>query len=343
MTLAAVSYRFSGEKGLVPVSGWVVLTATVFAVLSPVLWIPLLRRAGAVDLPNARSSHLLPTIRGAGLAPASGVLLAALLVLTIDGQRPLLVLLAVALALAALGLVEDLHGLPVRARLAGQTFVGLLGGTGLCLVLGRPLWLAFLVALAFTGYVNVANFMDGIDGISAMHGAMAGLHYLIVGLAFNLPWLQLGAAVLSTVFLAFAPWNLHPRRRVFLGDVGSYLLGGLVMGCAVASWLATSQVLLAAAPLVIYLSDTSVTMFSRFRRGEPITQAHRTHVYQRLTDCGLNHLETAGVVTVASGACCAMAWWAWFAPAQGLVALTLGVVVLASYFLLPRLVVPSKA
>lgn len=322
------------------VTEWIVVGASLVALASPVLWVPLLQRLGTIDVPNDRSSHSLPTIRGVGVAPTSGVLVAIVLILASGQQQNLLlIVLTASVILAGLGLLEDVRGLAIRVRISGQLAVGLLVGVFLCVLVARPWWLALFVALAYSAYVNATNFMDGIDGISAMHGTIGGLHYLLVGMALDLYWLQLGGALLGAVFLAFAPWNLS-RRRVFLGDVGSYLLGGLVVGCAVALWLQTSEFLLAIAPLLIYLSDTATTMLRRARRREPLTTAHRSHAYQRLTDRGLSHLTSAGAVSTATMVCCLLAWWLWFGSSQ--VFLIYGAIlsVLAVYLWLPVLVRP---
>ena len=83
-----------------------VLVALVVSLASPFAWLPLLRRLGAVDLPSERSSHAVPTARGVGLGPASGLLVAGTAVVAAGaGTATTLVVLAVALAAALLGLV----------------------------------------------------------------------------------------------------------------------------------------------------------------------------------------------------------------------------------------------
>ncbi len=308
------------------------------ALASPVVWVPALQRWGVIDVPNARSSHAVPTIRGAGLAPAGGVLLAGVVGLLVlsgpDGLR-LGAILGLALAAAALGLAEDVRGLSISVRLVLQVALG--GGFALVLAppSGAPVLLALPLALLIAGYVNVANFMDGVDAMSAQHGLLAGAYFAIVGLGWSLPWLVVAGSVTAAAFAAFAPWNLL-RGRVFLGDIGSYLLGALVAGCAVAAGLAGVPLLTALAPTLPYLADTAWTLVGRLRRGEDITASHRGHVYQRLIDHGWTHLGSAGAVATATTSCAAAGLWARSGGAAAAGAVLVMVVTLAVYLTSPH-------
>ena len=311
----------------------VVLTLVV-SLASPVVWLPVLRRLGAVDLPSARSSHTVPTARGVGLGPASG-LLAAGLVLVAAGvlTAASLTVLAVALAAALLGLVEDVRGLPVLARLAGQLGLGLVAGVALQVLTGTPAWWLPLLAVGFTGYVNAANFMDGIDGISAGHALVCGGYFALVGSRAGAPELVLGGALLAAAYLGFAPWNLG-RGRVFLGDCGSYLLGAAVVLLAVLALASGLPLLVAVAPLLPYLADTALTLVRRVLQHEPVWRPHRSHVYQRLVRQGFGHVAVAGVVGLAAVLCGVLA-----ALGDGGPAAWLGcAVVLAAYLSAPALV-----
>ena len=324
---------------------WPLVACLLVALVSPRWWVPVLRRWGIVDVPNARSSHVEPTIRGAGLAPASGVLaglLVGVLVLAPRDALLLAVLLGTALAVAAVGLAEDLRGLRVGVRATAQGGLGLVLGVLLPVVLDRPLGWAPLVALAVAGYVNAANFMDGVDGMSALHGLVAGCYFALLGLRLDQPWLVVAGGVTAAALAGFAPWNLL-RGRVFLGDVGSYLLGALVVGCAAAAFLAGASLLVALAPALPYLADTGLTVLLRASRGERVLEAHRTHVYQRLTDRGLTHLASAGAVAAASALCCVAAWWSQAGGWSALGAALVVALVLTAYLTAPGWALRSRA
>src|SRR5690606_29011020 len=92
-----------------------------------------------------------------------------------------------------------------------------------------PLWaviiLVIYAVLFISSYINVANFMDGLNGISGFHGVIAGAAFGVVGWLTATPWLLIIGVVLAAGYLGFLPWNLT-KPGAFLGDVGSYLLGG---------------------------------------------------------------------------------------------------------------------
>ena len=146
--------------------------------------------------------------------------------------------------------------------------------------------------MAIAAYINIANFMDGINGISSFHGILAGAAYAVAGVLAGQPWLTAGGAVLAMAFLGFLPWNLS-RGSVFLGDVGSYLLGASVAALAVAGFLSGVYVEYVLSPILVYLADTGYTLLRRIKAGERWYASHREHVYQRLTDVGFSHLQSA--------------------------------------------------
>jgi UDP-N-acetylmuramyl pentapeptide phosphotransferase/UDP-N-acetylglucosamine-1-phosphate transferase len=324
---------------------WPLVVCLVTAAASPRWWVPALRRWGVVDVPNARSSHRHPTIRGAGLAPAAGVLVGLLVALPLfrpaDGVR-LSWVLATALAFAALGLTEDMRGLAIPVRAGAQLGLGLVLGVGLCTLLDRPLWWALPVGLAVATYVNAANFMDGVDGMSALHGLVSGAYFFLLGLRLDHPWIAVAGALTAAGFAGFAPWNLL-RRRVFLGDVGSYLLGALVVGCGSAVFLSGAPLLLAVAPALPYLADTGLTLVCRSWRHERVLESHRGHVYQRLTDRGWSHLASALAVAGSSVVCSLAALWSTAGGWPMVGALLVIALVLTGYLTAPRWAVVGRA
>lgn len=318
------------------VTSWVAPLSFGVSALTPFLWIPILRRLGVFDIPNERSSHTVPTVRGAGVAPATGVALAAFLFLSSHQDPFISVILITALLAAGLGLVEDVRGLSVRFRIAAQLSLASAMTVVLCSLTGRPLWLVPTLALISAGYINVANFMDGLDGISLLHGLVAGAHFAILGAVTDQSWLVLGGTTLACVFLGFAPWNLV-RGRVFLGDVGSYLLGSLVVSLGIAAFLSGSPVILAVAPAAPYLADTFVTFLRRLSRGERVFEAHRTHVYQQLTTCGMSHLASASTVASASLLCSGLSFLARMGDWHAVLSWVGTACVIVTYLSLPRI------
>jgi UDP-N-acetylmuramyl pentapeptide phosphotransferase/UDP-N-acetylglucosamine-1-phosphate transferase len=270
--------------------------------------IPLLRRAAIVDVPGHRSSHAVPTPRGGGIPVAAGLLVAAGL---IGGLDAVFFALAV-VAFGMLGTAEDVRGLTVRGRLALQAYGALLVAVLLVSGLAAPapvLGLLVLLCTAWiTGFVNAFNFMDGVNGISAMFAILAGVVYAVVGLREDLPLLSGAATVVAVAASTFLPWNAG-RAKIFLGDVGSYGLGAALAGLAAYAALHGVPLEAAVAPLAVYLADTGFTLVRRMRAGEDWLRPHRTHVYQRLTDLDWSHLRVAlaGTLVAALVSLCALA------------------------------------
>jgi UDP-N-acetylmuramyl pentapeptide phosphotransferase/UDP-N-acetylglucosamine-1-phosphate transferase len=315
------------------------LSAFGVSVVSPIALIPVLRRHKIIDVPGDRSSHSLPIIRGVGLAAALGVLAAWGMAAALDrAAASVATVFGAGLAVSLIGLVDDIRGLSVEARLIGQLAVGAgVGVTSVVLVNGSW-WVIPVVAVGFAGYVNAANFMDGVDSMSAFHGVVAGGYFCLVGGLAGHLWLQIVGGVCAAVFAGFAPWNLAPRLRVFLGDVGSYLLGGLVVGCSALVVLGRLGLLVGLAPLLPYIADTTFTVIGRALRGERVTQAHRSHVYQRLTLYGCSHLAIGTVVALATALCCLAALLAFRGVIATAIAVAFVAIVLAAYLALPRLI-----
>lgn len=272
--------------------------ATLVALLVPFVLRPMLVRVGSFDVPNHRSSHSRPTLRGGGIAPLLGLVAGgtvAVLFLSSPDQFALVGVLAAAVAMGTVGVAEDLHGLRVLIR-AGLQF--LIGGTVavflVYLTAGSWLWVP-AAALFFAANVNFTNFMDGINGISGLHGLATGLAFAALGYGVGLTWLIVAGLLIAGTFGAFLPWNLVPPG-MFLGDVGSYLLGGAVAATAIAAISFGVQPVAVLSPLAIYWADTVSTLLRRVGRGESVFEAHRTHVYQRLTGTRLSHMSVSLLV-----------------------------------------------
>jgi len=253
---------------------------------------PLLVRY-ALARPNARSSHVQPTPQGGGIA----VVVAALASLWLGaalagfaGESQLAGLTLAAAILALIGVVDDIRGVgPVSRLLVQAVAVGVVIATlpsdfRIVPLLPRALeWVLLLVGGVW--FVNLVNFMDGIDWMTVAETVPITAGVGLLGL--------LGAVPLSAVLVAlallgatigFAPFN-RPVARLFLGDVGSLpiglMLGWILMMLASRGHLAAALLL----PLY-YLADATITLARRLARREAVWQAHRTHFYQRATDGG---------------------------------------------------------
>jgi len=284
------------------VSLWVVGATTflVTLVASPLVR-NLLERHDLLDRPNARSSHTQPVPRGGGITVAAGLLGGGAAGALVGLPLPW-ALLAMALALAAVGFLDDRSGLPAAPRLTAQVVLGAVAGA----VLGGPA-AAVAGALVVPVVVNVVNFMDGINGMTSTTLAVWGASSAAAGLVHDsVPLAALGTMTAAGA-LGFLPWNA-PRASMFLGDVGSYLFGGLVAGGILLAVDAGVPVWAVVAPLSVYLLDVFLTLARRALRRRPLMTAHREHVYQLLVGLGAAHLP---VSLVAAGVALAVTvcWW----------------------------------
>lgn len=254
-----------------------------------------LNRQGVVDVPNHRSAHSAPTPRGGGLACALGVLAGAI-VAALEGLAVPWAGVIASLALAAVGYADDRLRLGATPRLAAQVVVGGILGYLLHGVVGAAMGVVVVPVI-----VNVVNFMDGINGITGLTMIVWGSAVVLAASrAGALPIIVLGALAAAAA-IGFLPWNA-PRSRVFLGDVGSYLFGGLAASSLLIGNFRTSvPPLILSVPLFIYLADVGVTLCRRALRKAPLLEAHREHIYQRLVhEAGLSHMQVATAAAVAS-------------------------------------------
>lgn len=283
------------------------IAAAAAAFLATGALIPALWRAQLIDKPNHRSSHEMPIPRGGGIAVVLTIVL--LSVVFVEWDLQLATLLVATVWLAAVGLVDDRRSLSSGLRLASQGAVAvLLGVVFLAEGVTTWLWLPVLV-VAVVGYVNAYNFMDGVNGISALTAIVVGGWWAWAGADQGEPSLEVLGLVLAGAGLGFLPWNA-PHARIFLGDVGSYGIGVFIAGLSV--WAVCSGLPWpwAVLPLLVYGADTGAALLKRFLGGRSLTEAHREHVYQRLVDSGWSHLTSAGVCAVAGAAGCIAAAWA---------------------------------
>ena len=290
MTLVHIAFLFFG-------------TALV-SFAATALTLHFLESRGIVDTPNERSSHAAPTPRGGGLAVIVVILVAWGLALD-SAFTNYLWLFAATLSIALVSWIDDLGGLSALVRLLSQfAAVGivfwLMPTSNLYFHGLLPFWLDNVIAfILWVWFINLFNFMDGIDGITAVESIGIGLgvfFLMIIGSAQMVHGL-LGLSI-SAAALGFLWWNWQPAK-IFLGDVGSVPLGFLL------GWLLleimASPVWPAALILPLYyLADATITLIRRALRGEKIWSAHREHYYQQAVQRGLNHAKVASIIGLAN-------------------------------------------
>ena len=257
----------------------------------------------ALARPNARSSHRIPTPQGAGIAVIAATLVVAAAVIALAGTAEMqvpAVVFGATLFIAAVGFADDIHSIPVLSRLLLQGIavaaVVFTTPETLRIVAALPLWAErALVLLAGLWFVNLVNFMDGLDLMTAAEAVPVSAAVVLLGWLGDMPAsTTVVAAALCGALLGFVPFN-RPVAKIFLGDVGSLPIGLLLGWCLLQ--LAWHQQFAAAVLLPLYyLADATVTLFRRMIRREPFWAAHRSHHYQQATDNGFTVWRVVGEV-----------------------------------------------
>jgi UDP-N-acetylmuramyl pentapeptide phosphotransferase/UDP-N-acetylglucosamine-1-phosphate transferase len=295
------------------------------------LLIPLLAHRQILDRPNERSSHRVPTPRGGGIAVIGSILLAWILLARTESVQSAVFGIAFgAVLLAAVSWLDDLRGLSPVVRLAVQAAAVAIG----IFVLPGPRGLFFLVAIGLTWiwWINLFNFMDGIDGLAGSEAAAIGAGLLLfatVGAGAD-PALPAIAAAVTGAAIGFLVWNWSPAR-IFLGDVGSvplgYILGFLLLDVAVRGYWKIALIL----PLY-FVADATITLARRLLRGERVWQAHREHFYQQAMRRGLGHAAVVKRVIAADLVLIGCSWAAenaWGAVSLAVSAATVAILLTA--------------
>jgi UDP-N-acetylmuramyl pentapeptide phosphotransferase/UDP-N-acetylglucosamine-1-phosphate transferase len=273
--------------------GWIVLVAAAAAVSYGLLLLlsPLLQRH-ALAHPNARSSHKTPTPQGGGyavIATTVGVAGVASIALGDGfGNHSLWLVLAATVLIAAVGAWDDARPIAALPRLflqaaAAAIVLAALPGE-LHFVPSLPHWLErTLIGVALLWFVNLTNFMDGIDWMTVAEVVPLTAGLVLFGLMGALPRdATVVALALAGATIGFAPFN-RPVARLFLGDVGSLPIG-LLLGWLLVLLAGNGHLAAALLQPLYYLADATITLLRRLVSGEPALQAHRSHFYQRAMD-----------------------------------------------------------
>lgn len=244
-----------------------------------------------MDVPNARSSHTVPTPRGGGLAIVFSFLLALPVLAAYSSLQWSLAwaLLGAGAGVAALGFLDDHGHIAARWRLLGHFLAAAwllfwLGGLPPITLAGWPVdlgWAGHLLAAVFLVWMlNLYNFMDGIDGIASIQAISTCLGGALLYWAIGEPSHTLLPMLLAAAVAGFLYWNFPPAR-IFMGDAGSGFLGIMLGGLAIQAARVEPDLLWAWLILMgVFVVDATFTLVRRFLRGDKVYEAHRSHAYQ---------------------------------------------------------------
>jgi UDP-N-acetylmuramyl pentapeptide phosphotransferase/UDP-N-acetylglucosamine-1-phosphate transferase len=280
-------------------SAAIVIVAAILTAILIIVLLPGLTRY-ALARPNARSSHRTPTPQGGGVAIVAATLVTVGAALTFtslasSASASLLIIGAAIVVMTGLGAIDDIRPLPVAPRFALQAIVVALvlyaAPEQMRILPALPWWFErCLLLIGGLWFVNLVNFMDGIDWMTVAETVPLTATLAVIGFAGGLPAYATALSLaLGGSTIGFAYFN-RPTARIFLGDVGSLPIG-LMLGVLLLLVAGAGHLVAALVAPLYYLADATVTLLRRAVRGEPILQAHRTHFYQRATDNGFATMD----------------------------------------------------
>ena len=221
---------------------------------------------------------------------------------------PLFIPFYVILILCLLGLFDDRYDMSFQLRLLVQIVAALI--TLYAVDLSASVWLVVFLAFCLLWWINLFNFMDGANGMAALHGVVSlGFYGLLFADKFNqatiFSYMALAGILVLSVYLLFNLW----LKKLFMGDSGSLPLAWII---AVMALFAIQTGLLSYAQVAVmhavFIVDATLTLIFRLYRGENVTQAHAKHLYQRLVKSGLAHSTVSWAYALITLLCCVLVW-----------------------------------
>jgi UDP-GlcNAc:undecaprenyl-phosphate GlcNAc-1-phosphate transferase len=316
-----------GVLFLPPVRGWFSAGGLDWAYLAALAWavayfgVPVVRRVafalGVLDAPAARKVHRTPTplLGGAAVYAAFAVTV----LFNFNFSRGLKGVVVGATVVVLLGLVDDVWNLPAPVKLAGQV-AAIVGAMVYGVILSVvPHWLpgapALNVALTLLWFLTVTNavqFLDGMDGLAAGLGVIAGLFFSISALQTSQPYLFILAAPLVGGCLGFLPYNFRrDGARIFLGDSGASFIGFTLAGLAVmGEWAEDDPIVALLTPILILavpLFDIAFIGVVRVMTGkvhslrEWLAYTGKDHIHHRFEALGLSKAQSVLLILFIAG------------------------------------------
>lgn len=295
------------------------LAAALFAMSAGTTWL-MLTRVRIMDYPNERSAHRTPVPKSGGIAIVATLLVGVITVFYLGDQARIrqgyfLGFAVSCLAVALISFYDDVTHRSFVVKLGTQLVaVAIVLWSGLVIdELSLP-WIGPVSLVGPAGYVlsflwiigltNAFNFMDGMDGLAAGIAVIASLFFLVITFNRGSTFVYINSYSVLAGALGFLVFNFPPAR-IFMGDVGSATLGFVFATLAIiGARYDASHTSFMVMPLLLFtvIYDTTFTFVRRLWRGERVTQAHRSHLYQILDRLGYSHRA----VTLLHYALCAL-------------------------------------
>lgn len=277
---------------LVALMFWLYLIIAVLLIAAELLYFHIANHFNIIDRPNERSSHSSIVLRGGGIVFTLSVIVWAA-VMAVQGNDivPYLPFVGGLVLIAGVSFWDDVHSLPDSVRLVAQFVAMALMFWSMGIMHWDMWWIVLLALIVCVGAMNIINFMDGINGITAGY-ALAVLMPLLL-LNRRMGFVEGSYLVVAIIgVLVFCFFNFRPKGKAkcFAGDVGSigiafvllFAIGRLIVQTGDVTYLTL---------LLVYGVDGCCTIIHRIMLHENLGQAHRKHAYQLMAnELGMSHI-----------------------------------------------------
>ena len=274
---------------------WLIILILILSFTGTFIIIKVALKKNILDIPNDRSSHSTPTPRGGGIAIVLSWYFGLFGLKLFDLiESHLFYALLSGFLLAFISFLDDLYSIKPWIRILFQILTVIIGmffinGFTMLylndLVITFPIILSIIAIIGVIWFINLYNFMDGIDGYASVEALSIALGmYFIIGDPIFL--------ILIFSVLGFLIWN-WPNAKIFMGDIGSTQLGYILVILGIYfnnnheynifGWLILTS---------LFWFDASLTLFRKWRNNEKMSQAHKKHAYQRIVQSGFSHQKT---------------------------------------------------
>lgn len=271
---------------------WLYLIIAVLLIAAELLYFRIANHFNIIDRPNERSSHSSIVLRGGGIVFTLSVIVWAV-VMAVQGNDivPYLPFVGGLVLIAGVSFWDDVHSLPDSVRLVAQFVAMALMFWSMGIMHWDMWWIVLLALIVCVGAMNIINFMDGINGITAGY-ALAVLVPLLL-LNRRMGFVEGSYLVVAIIgVLVFCFFNFRPKGKAkcFAGDVGSigiafvllFAIGRLIVQTGDVTYLTL---------LLVYGVDGCCTIIHRIMLHENLGQAHRKHAYQLMAnELGMSHI-----------------------------------------------------
>ena len=291
------------------------LVAALVALISTPVVKALAFRVGAVDVPkDARRMHDHPIPRMGGLAIFIGFMASMFLFMNLDA--PKIGMLAGAVIIVILGVLDDKYALPAKPKFLVQIIaavIAVMAGNRID-VLSNPNifsseavwhlgWLAYPVTVIWiVAITNAVNLIDGLDGLACGVSTISSATMLMIAMRFSELDVAVMMAALVGACVGFLPYNFNPAK-IFMGDTGSTFLGFVMATVSVNGMFKQYAFISFVVPFLVLglpIFDVCFAVVRRVSHGQSPMQPDRGHVHHRLIDMGFSQKQAVGVLYVIS-------------------------------------------